>query len=348
MFNEENYFEGAEFTYSILRGEETFDSTIALRGYNLEDFVRSYWIQILVVLSFMSISLLVVLQKPLDQLSWVFLLFSAIGSFSMFGGDTFVAMSGSRLAELIYILYYSFYFPLSTLLLIHFAAEFPSPVYSTKLRKYLWPTLYGAYFLFLAFSVYSSLASDSRQVLLNYGNIGTYIGIVFGLAGFILLLYRYFRAYNSTQKSQIRLPIMSFIFVLVVGLVFYQIGWVVFHTTILDYELIILSTLVLPVSIAISISQYHLFQIERLVTKGIVYGLLTTGLSGIYLLISVGLSLLFNQTLSLQLPSVETIASLVIFILLLQPGKEFLQKVIDRFFYRTSPNLTQLVRDIGK
>jgi hypothetical protein len=101
------------------------------------------------------------------------------------------------------------------------------------------------------------------------------------------------------------------------------------HTVIL-----IAASLLLPVTIIIAILRYHLWDIDRLINRTLVYGSLT-GLLGILyggLLIGLG-SLTELVTRQVSRPVVLVVSTLAIFALV-QPLRNRLQNMVDRRFYR--------------
>ncbi|MGO8951511.1 MAG: hypothetical protein ACLQUY_28425 [Ktedonobacterales bacterium] len=93
--------------------------------------------------------------------------------------------------------------------------------------------------------------------------------------------------------------------------------------------------LFIPISIAIAILRSHLYDIDTLINKVLVYGLLTGILGAIYASLIIGLESLAGLIIgpSVQRPVVLVISTLAIFVLF-QPVRTRLQSIIDRRFYR--------------
>lgn len=96
---------------------------------------------------------------------------------------------------------------------------------------------------------------------------------------------------------------------------------------------IYLVLLPIPLSLAIAILRYRLWDVDVLINKALVYGLLTGILVAIYVGCIVGLEALlrglFNQT-----PGVAIVASTLVIAALFQPLRKLIQTAIDRRFYR--------------
>jgi len=98
--------------------------------------------------------------------------------------------------------------------------------------------------------------------------------------------------------------------------------------------IICLVVLLIPLAIAISILRYRLWEIDALVSKVLVYGVLTALLAGVYAGLVIGLqALVSNLTGQASQPLVTVVSTLVIAVLVL-PVRRRIQAIIDRRFYR--------------
>jgi signal transduction histidine kinase len=89
------------------------------------------------------------------------------------------------------------------------------------------------------------------------------------------------------------------------------------------------SVLLVPVSIAIAILRSHLFDVDVLINRALVYGTLTACVAGIYVLIVGSLSALFQTRGNLIVSLVATGVVAVAF----QPLRERLQRGVNRLIY---------------
>jgi hypothetical protein len=98
--------------------------------------------------------------------------------------------------------------------------------------------------------------------------------------------------------------------------------------------IIFLAVLLIPLAIALSILRYRLWEIDALVSKLLVYGMLTALLAGVYAGLVIGLqALVSNLTGQASQPLVTVVSTLVIAVLVL-PVRRRIQAIIDRRFYR--------------
>jgi hypothetical protein len=86
----------------------------------------------------------------------------------------------------------------------------------------------------------------------------------------------------------------------------------------------------IPAAITIAILRYRLYEIDRIINRALVYGLLTAILAGVYVGLAVGLgSLAGSNTNSLVIAG-----STLVVAALFQPARRRIQAIIDRRFYR--------------
>jgi signal transduction histidine kinase len=87
--------------------------------------------------------------------------------------------------------------------------------------------------------------------------------------------------------------------------------------------------LLVPVTIGVAVLRYRLWDIDLLLNRTLVYGLLTASIIGLYLLVVVGLGTLFSALGNLLLSLLATGLVAVLF----QPLRERLQRVVNRLMF---------------
>jgi xanthosine utilization system XapX-like protein len=88
----------------------------------------------------------------------------------------------------------------------------------------------------------------------------------------------------------------------------------------------------LPVTIGIAVLRYRLYDIDRLVNRTVVYGLLTVLLAGVYVGLVFALSQLLNP--ADQQSALVVAASTLVVAALFQPARRRIQSLVDRRFNR--------------
>ena len=97
---------------------------------------------------------------------------------------------------------------------------------------------------------------------------------------------------------------------------------------------IYLILLLIPLSLAIAILRYRLWDVDVLINKTLVYGLLTGMLGAVYAGCIVGLQALLRGLVN-QTSDVAIVISTLVIAALFQPLRKLIQAGIDRRFYRS-------------
>jgi hypothetical protein len=164
--------------------------------------------------------------------------------------------------------------------------------------------------------------------------------------GFLLVavfsqVYRYRQVSNAVQRQQIKWAVFGLILyaVLLIGLSLlalipglYQPGSL-FEVAL--NTLYPLAALPLPLSIGIAILRYRLWDIDTIINKALVYGLLTALLAAFYISLIIGLEGLAGAiTGQAGQQSIVVVVSTLAIAALFHPMRKRIQSVIDRRFSR--------------
>jgi hypothetical protein len=102
----------------------------------------------------------------------------------------------------------------------------------------------------------------------------------------------------------------------------------------------------LPIAVGIAILRYRLYDIDRLINRTLVYGLLTALLAGIYAGVVLGLGQLFGG-IGEQAPSWAVAGATLAVAALFQPARRHIQAVVDRRFNRRKFDAAKTVEAFG-
>lgn len=151
-------------------------------------------------------------------------------------------------------------------------------------------------------------------------------------------LYRYFRVSNVVERQQTKWVALGFSILLVGSLLLVSFGDNLYtgHNGLL-YALSQFGSpvllLLLPLSIGFAMLRSRLWDIDIIINKALVYGLLTALLAAVYIGLIIGLQFLLGGIIKQNNNVVIVISTLAIATLVL-PLRRRIQRIIDRRFYR--------------
>jgi hypothetical protein len=100
--------------------------------------------------------------------------------------------------------------------------------------------------------------------------------------------------------------------------------------------------MVLPVAVGAAVLRYRLYDLDRIISRTLAYGLLTLLLGGGYALVVLGLGLLLERDSPLVVAA-ATLAVAAVF----QPARRRVQAVVDRRFNRRRHDATRIIEAFG-
>ena len=187
---------------------------------------------------------------------------------------------------------------------------------------------------------------------------GGLIDTLFVFSGFPLivgsLIYRYRRVSTPMERQQIKWVVFGITLSMVAFM-----GWFVPQIflysslspngsvyDLIGHPLLIISELCIPLCIGIAVLRYHLWDIDVIINKVLVYGTLTVILALLYITLVLGLlallGSLLNQTNAIAIV-VSTLATYVLF----QPLRRRIQRIIDRRFYRSKYDAATIIANFS-
>lgn len=157
----------------------------------------------------------------------------------------------------------------------------------------------------------------------------------------VLQVYRYRRVYTPLQRQQTKWVIVGFAFafgplVITITLLFtvlppfFPLSTLAFTLVQMPFDLLLL---LLPLSIGFAVLRHRLWDIDLLIKRTLVYGILSVSLVLIYIGLIVGLQFLLQGVIG-QGNALVIVASTLAIAALFQPLRHRIQVIIDRRFYR--------------
>jgi hypothetical protein len=153
-------------------------------------------------------------------------------------------------------------------------------------------------------------------------------------------LWRYQHVFSPVQRQQVKWPLYALIITFALKATSVAIflspslgGAVATLAPFLNVAIDSGVTLFAAIALCIAILRYQLFDIDRLINRTLVYGLLTGILGAAFVVAVIGLQRLFRSMTGQESP-LALVASTLFIAGLAQPLRGRLQKLIDRRFYR--------------
>ena len=166
----------------------------------------------------------------------------------------------------------------------------------------------------------------------------------FGLGG-LAQIYRFWRVSSSTQRQQSKWVVVG-----IALFVVFQVGWLIYFGMIrpalgqpalsgvlfqaLNSLLYVASLGLIPLSLGIAILRYRLWDIDLLIRRTLVYGVLTGLLALAYISSVVVLQAVIGAVTGQQQPALVTVLSTLVGAAVFASLRRRVQTIIDRRFYR--------------
>jgi hypothetical protein len=183
---------------------------------------------------------------------------------------------------------------------------------------------------------------------------GGLIETIFVLSGFPLivgsLIYRYRRVSTPLERQQIKWVVFGITLAMVAFM-----GWFIPqiflfsslspHGSVYDlfgHPLLVISELSIPLCIGFAVLRYHLWDIDVIINKALVYGTLTFILALVYIGLILALQYLLRELIN-QNSSVAIVISTLVIAAMFQPLRRRIQQIIDRRFYRRKYDAARIV-----
>lgn len=175
----------------------------------------------------------------------------------------------------------------------------------------------------------------------NAGGLATYFIPLSLLGAVVAQVYRYRRVSTGSERQQAKWAVFGFVLAILLIVLSVPLGFLVPSSIQNDPVLGNLNPIfsltlpLIPIFLAIAVLRSRLWDIDTLINKALVYGLLTGLLTAFYAGLIIGLESLVRlfgeRTASNSL--VLVVSTLVIFVLF-QPLRSRIQRMIDHRFYR--------------
>ncbi len=242
--------------------------------------------------------------------------------------------------EVNYTLRFVFHFSytLTAVFFMHFAFVFPrdrSRKWSSFIKLNYFAALLLAMFSSIVF-IDTSLQLNNTLIsnyLLSFSFIRIYAAIII-VSSVIIFFTAYLQEKGTSERKKIKWVLLGFI----IGPLSFIFFWVLpkefIGFELLPEEIIILLELSIPITFAIAIIKYHLLDIDYVLNRSLVYGIVIALLLVLYSAI-IGFFVSFIPDYN---QSAAPVFSAITMVLLLQPIKSRVQLFVDKKFFKVQYN----------
>ncbi len=323
---------GSPVTYTLRRNNREFKKKIAIRAFSITDYIQTCGILLLFgVLSFTLAAVVGFLQPHTTQ-ARVYLFSGLVASLYPITG-TLLYLPGSPLGP-VYMVAESL-FPATW---IHLALVFPV---SRQLSRAGRVTLVVAYALSATLAAFwirgfYSEPPDFRALYIHHAYLA--LAICFFPAS---MIFAYWEDREPMARPRVKATLIGLVISTIPPLIVFLQNTSPTGQTPLQFGLVL--SPIFYASVAYSIGNYDLFNIDRLVRRSFVYGALTVTVLGGY----AGLLWLATNFA----PGYQTRLSVAFVILValgLEPLRRGVQRIVDRAYYRDELDYRSTIRDLSE
>src|SRR5215469_3692651 len=323
---------GQTVTYSVVRSGQHLDVPVTLGHYPLGAILLHEWSTVLFALVFLFVAAFVFLLRPDDRAARVQLLIAA----SITGATTWSL--GLQVGDVVngigFWLYIATTFGVYTLFwvgILHFALVFPQPHPIIVKRRWVIPLIYIVPYA-LSFAYLAGAwpgAASTLDWIGRWSSVESVLPAIYLVLTIVSVIWSY-RTFRTAADRQ-RFRWLIFAALVCGGSTFFL--WYL-PTFILGQPLLSsngLGLLVLPypLILPIAILRYRLFDIDLILNRTLVYGLLTALVVGIYVLVVNAL----GAVLDTSWRPLNSLLATGLVAVLFQPLRARLQRVINRLMY---------------
>ena len=247
---------------------------------------------------------------------------------------------------------YWFIYPLFPAFFVHFIAIFPREklvLRSPIVRRLL---IYGPAAIFIILLQAYHLPALFSRNLENFRdyyrcfNFHRFYIVIFFLTAMSALIHSYWTAQSGSEKDKVRWILWGLAMGCAPFIVLWSIPLAFGATPLVPEEITSLALLIAPLSFAFAIVKYNFFDIEAVINRSLVYGLLSSGIVGLYLVLS-GLAGHLMTIMSPEANRTVAILCTLAAAALFNPAKQKIQTFVDRTFYRVKYNYRLVTKEFG-
>lgn len=328
------YHTGQTVRYTVRRGSQVLEVPVTLDPYAATALLASNWGLLTTLLAIQLMATFVLMRRPRDPAARLFFL-----SWSWIVAALITALAGLQIADFAAPTAFTLYWLsmggahlFASAVFLHLVLVWPRPHPAVVRRWWLIPLVYvGAIVIGGAALLVSKISNpDSLTWMGTWEPIGGTIELVAGVLAIVALVTSYYHSpRGSRDRVQIQWVLFGLAFTFALGLLLGALPLFLSGQPMLDRNPLALVGLPLPLCVAVAVLRYRLFDIDLLINRTLVYGVL----SGIIVVLYVGgvgyASALFQVRDNLGISLLATAAVAMLF----QPLRARLQRLVNQLMY---------------
>lgn len=339
---------GDTLTYQFERAGELVEEPVTLHPYPLLANLRQDWGAVLYALTLLGVGVFVFFKRPDEPATRILLL---AGS-SMVGATSW--SFGFGVTDFIHPLtFWIIYFSTRIIYLFimiglfHFTLVFPRPHRLVERYRWLVPTIYILPFAVHILTIIGTglAATGPLDWFLRIGLDQNITVLIYLLLALPVIATNYRDQTDTVSRQQIRVVVYAILVIQTVAVVFWQLPEIISGgEQWMTSNMTAIVGLLMPLALAISIMRYRLWEIDTIINRTAVYGLLTVIIAGLYIAVVGTLGALFQGQTNLVFSLIATGIAAVIF----QPLLERLQRFVNRLMYGERDDPYQVLSLLGR
>jgi class 3 adenylate cyclase len=333
---------GTPLTYRVQRGPTKLEVTVPVQRTTWQRLAVEFGLPLLVALGQLCMGAIVFLLRPHTKRSWRFLGF-CLTWFGLF--VTFFDFQSTHVFTRLFL--FSWY--MTSAVLVHLAFVFPEERQIVRQQPWVQCLVYVPSLALWGCEWLTRTFFHDLYHLYDLGQHITHVHAVYWGATLLFLLVSLAHTAWRAPSPVARRRAVTVCFGFAAGFLIPVVGEsiaLVSHVN-LPLEWFWPLTLFLPLSITYAILRYNLFDVGVIVRRTLTYGVLTSVVIGVYLL----LIWIFN-TLLQDIPVSQTRGFPVLFglgvLFVLNPLRERVQNTLDRVFFRTQYDFRQTIQTLSQ
>ena len=338
---------GDTLQYTLVRAGKTLQIPVTLRAYPLAANLRQDWGAMVYASLMLLTGAFVFYRRPDVRAACVQLL----GGSAILGATAW--SFGLQALDFAYPLTFwlhrittSVVYPLFWASILHFALIFPNPHRLVRRHRWLVPALYTAPFLALMLTLMGTrlAAANTLDWMSRLGSEQNVTVTVYLLLSLLALITNYRSQSSTVSRQQIRVVVYALSLNAGLGILLWQVPQLIYGEQKVSSNHIALAGLIVPVTQAIAIVRYRLWEIDILINRTAVYGMLSALIIGLYVGLVGFMGALFGQHTRLAFSLLATGVIALIF----QPLRERLQHIVNRMMYGERDTPYQVISRLGR